>query len=54
MTFDQARPTFTHNALKALVEMGVVKCVISQNVDGLHLKSGLPRYHRISRDTRRD
>lgn len=41
--FEDATPTITHRALVSLVERGVVKCVISQNVDGLHLKSGLPR-----------
>ena len=42
--FEDATPTLTHRALTRLVERGVVKCVISQNVDGLHLKSGLQRY----------
>ena len=42
--FEDATPTLTHRALVTLVERGVVKCIISQNVDGLHLKSGLPRY----------
>ena len=41
--FEDATPTLTHRALVSLVERGVVKCVVSQNVDGLHLKSRLPR-----------
>lgn len=43
VTFEDAKPTLTHMALLALVEAGKVKHIISQNVDGLHLKSGLPR-----------
>lgn len=30
-------------ALKKLVDDGYVRFVISQNIDGLHLKTGLPR-----------
>ena len=42
--FEDALPTATHLALVSLVEKGFVRYVVSQNVDGLHLKSGLPRY----------
>lgn len=44
VTFEDAQPTLTHQALVGLVEAGIVKYVVSQNVDGLHLKSGIPRY----------
>ena len=35
-------PTLAHMAIKKLVDDGLVKYVVSQNVDGLHLKSGIP------------
>jgi len=37
------RPTYTHEALEKMVSAGVVKHVISQNTDGLHRLSGIPR-----------
>lgn len=45
VSFDAAAPTKTHMALKALVDGGQVTYIISQNIDGLHLKSGLQRKH---------
>ena len=43
MTFESAQPTITHMALVGMVKANIVQLIISQNVDGLHLKSGLPR-----------
>lgn len=36
------RPTYTHEALVKLTEMGHLKYLISQNTDGLHRLSGIP------------
>lgn len=36
------RPTYTHEAIVKLLEMGIFKYVISQNTDGLHRLSGVP------------
>jgi len=41
-TFSTARPTFSHAALVALTHAGLVSLVVSQNVDGLHLRAGQP------------
>ncbi|XP_017773024.1 PREDICTED: NAD-dependent protein deacetylase Sirt6 [Nicrophorus vespilloides] len=43
ISFNDAVPTKTHMALKQLVDLGMVKYIVSQNIDGLHLRSGLKR-----------
>lgn len=43
ISFDEAIPTTTHMALRALAAHGYIHYVVSQNIDGLHLKSGMSR-----------
>jgi NAD-dependent deacetylase len=39
----QAKPNRGHLAIAELVRLGKVVCVITQNIDGLHQASGIPR-----------
>lgn len=40
MVFQNAEPNDTHFAIARLEERGLIKAVITQNIDGLHQKAG--------------
>lgn len=41
-TISSALPTLAHMAISELCSRGIVKSVVSTNVDGLHMRSGVP------------
>ena len=43
VSLDTVKPTLTHLVIKSLVEKGLVHYIISQNIDGLFLKTGIER-----------
>lgn len=42
VSFENARPSFAHYSLVELHRRGKLDFLISQNIDGLHMKSGFP------------
>ena len=40
VSFDTARPTYTHKAINKLVQLNYVNFVVNRNNDRLHLKAG--------------
>ena len=43
VSWDDAVPTKSHMAISKLLEMNLAQFVVSQNIDGLHMRSGIPR-----------
>eukprot|EP01113_Clastostelium_recurvatum_P017616 TRINITY_DN2074_c0_g1_i2.p1 TRINITY_DN2074_c0_g1~~TRINITY_DN2074_c0_g1_i2.p1 ORF type:complete len:376 (+),score=85.38 TRINITY_DN2074_c0_g1_i2:114-1241(+) len=42
ITLEQATPTYSHMAIVELLRAGMCKFVVSTNLDGLHVRSGVP------------
>ncbi|XP_060526539.1 NAD-dependent protein deacetylase Sirt6 [Cylas formicarius] len=45
VSFNEAVPTKTHMALKHLIDKQYIHYIVSQNIDGLHLRAGTSRTH---------
>ena len=43
VSWDHAVPTKSHMAIAKLIDMNLAHFVASQNIDGLHMRSGIPR-----------
>ena len=43
VSWDDAVPTKSHMAISKLLEMNMAQFLVSQNIDGLHMRSGIPR-----------
>ena len=43
MDLSSIKPTLTHHALAELARRGIIRCLISQNIDGLEQRAGYPR-----------
>ena len=44
-SIQKAYPSKTHMAMVELIERDHLKFIVSQNIDGLHRKSGVPASH---------
>ncbi len=42
VSFESALPSYSHYALVELNKIGKLEFLISQNIDGLHMRSGFP------------
>ena len=47
MIYSEARPNKAHMALAKLEEMGKVKAVVTQNIDGLHQQAGSKQVYEL-------
>lgn len=45
INFNQAKPSYTHLGITEMVNRNLIQLVVSQNVDGLFLRTGLARKH---------